>query len=336
MIKKLTIVMFASFNLVIMPLIVVQIRGDTGHTIYVDDGGGADYTVIQDAIDAASDGDTIYVYSGTYIEHVVIDRLIKLQGEDKDTTIINAGGSGDTIYVTVDDVEINNFKITNSGMYESDAGVDVRSDFVSIVGNKFTLNLRDGVQLFGSNNTVADNLIVDNKCGIECRDGSRDNNITDNEISDSDNYGIWIHSSDENVVRNNLVSGNSVSGITIIDSIDNHVDKNEITNNEGLGLYLFYRVYNNEISNNNIMSNEKGILLYSPPGGDNLIHHNNFIDNDQNAHDALTNFWDDGAEGNYWDDYTGTDADGDGIGDTPYDIPAGSNQDNYPLMNPWG
>jgi len=42
--------------------------------------------------------------------------------------------------------------------------------------------------------------------------------------------------------------------------------------------------------------------------------------------------WEDGAIGNYWDDYSGKDADDDGIGDTPYSVPgsAGS-QDNFPI-----
>jgi nitrous oxidase accessory protein NosD len=37
--------------------------------------------------------------------------------------------------------------------------------------------------------------------------------------------------------------------------------------------------------------------------------------------------------GNYWADYNGTDANHDGVGDTPYVIDA-TNSDNYPLLTP--
>ena len=67
-----------------------------------------------------------------------------------------------------------------------------------------------------------------------------------------------------------------------------------------------------------------------------MIFHNNFMENNQNAYDEGTNIWDDGERGNYWDDYTGEDSNGDGIGDTPYPIPGGDNQDNYPMMIPSG
>lgn len=48
----------------------------------------------------------------------------------------------------------------------------------------------------------------------------------------------------------------------------------------------------------------------------------------------LVDFWDNGEEGNYWADYNGTDANRDGVGDTPYVID-GANVDNYPLMFPF-
>ena len=37
--------------------------------------------------------------------------------------------------------------------------------------------------------------------------------------------------------------------------------------------------------------------------------------------------------GNYWDDYTGSDSDNDGIGDTPYMTDIDTDRDNYPLMS---
>ena len=43
------------------------------------------------------------------------------------------------------------------------------------------------------------------------------------------------------------------------------------------------------------------------------------------------NTWDNGCEGNYWDDYNGTDSDEDGIGDTEYTIDE-DNIDRFPLM----
>jgi hypothetical protein len=68
-----------------------------------------------------------------------------------------------------------------------------------------------------------------------------------------------------------------------------------------------------------------------------LLYHNNLIDNVQNAYDNTgTNSWDNGAEGNYWSDYTGKDTNQDCIGDTPYEIPGGAGtKDNYPLMKPY-
>jgi hypothetical protein len=73
----------------------------------------------------------------------------------------------------------------------------------------------------------------------------------------------------------------------------------------------------------------------------NLIFNNNFIDNYDQYHgnyaqvgsEDSINMWDDGKMGNYWSDYTGIDANGDGIGDTPYVVDS-KNTDRYPLIKP--
>ena len=103
------LVLFSAFSLTVTSELI------DGNTIYVDD-DGADYTSIQDAVNSASDGDTIYVYSGTYYEHVKINTSIVLQGEDKESTIIDAGGSGDAIFVTADYVEVTGFSVINSAI----------------------------------------------------------------------------------------------------------------------------------------------------------------------------------------------------------------------------
>jgi hypothetical protein len=100
--------------------------------------------------------------------------------------------------------------------------------------------------------------------------------------------------------------------------------------------------YNSIVSNNILLNEEVGVMLDMCEGGGefNIIHHNNFLNNKEKQAFELggpINIWDNGypSGGNYWSDYTGEDNNGDGIGDTPYEIPEGTNEDRYPLMYPW-
>ena len=60
-----------------------------GNILYVGGIGPDNYTKIQDAIDNASDGDTVFVFndSSPYNETITINKSITLQGEDKNITI---------------------------------------------------------------------------------------------------------------------------------------------------------------------------------------------------------------------------------------------------------
>jgi len=106
------------------------------------------------------------------------------------------------------------------------------------------------------------------------------------------------------------------------------------------GIFLYHSSSSNFIYQNRITDNTYGIYIkpWTEWANNNIIYHNNLINNTQNAYDECNNIWDIGypSGGNYWDDYNGTDADGDGIGDTPYPILGGNNEDRYPLMTPFG
>jgi nitrous oxidase accessory protein NosD len=91
----------------------------------------------------------------------------------------------------------------------------------------------------------------------------------------------------------------------------------------------------------NVLKNcEQLALTFWRNASQNLIYLNSFINNTKNVEDYRPEFtdcpinvWDNGTVGNYWDDYNGTDTNGDDIGDTPYVIDK-NNQDNYPLTEP--
>jgi hypothetical protein len=91
--KFLSVLMIVGFILLALP--VEQVSAQTGATWTVcPEGGGCNFTSIQDAIDAVSDGDTIQVADGTYNENIVIDKSVALLSvSGRDSTIIN-GVSG--------------------------------------------------------------------------------------------------------------------------------------------------------------------------------------------------------------------------------------------------
>ncbi|MFX1398811.1 MAG: nitrous oxide reductase family maturation protein NosD [Promethearchaeota archaeon] len=189
-----------------------------------------------------------------------------------------------------------------------------------------------------TNNFVAENTILNNSLsGIFLSNNCSGNMFRNNEIAEG-SFGIVISVySPDNTVYDNEIYDMSIAGISIVSNCNNNViSTNEIYNNQ-YGIGIETNCSYNTINYTNIFNNEYGIVIsnYSGECNYNLFYQNRF--NNPEGVNALDNCsnnqWDNGVIGNYWHDYNGTDALGDGIGDTPYNISGtGGGVDRFPIV----
>ncbi len=165
--------------------------------------------------------------------------------------------------------------------------------------------------------------------------------VKNNIIANGDFAAIFLQGPSNVTIAYNSVIGND-KGISMTNSHGNIIYRNTIKGNDW-GIYQHNSDY--DIIFENVI---EGCSIYGFKifGDNSKIYHNNFMDNAEHAYGSSPNIFDDGypSGGNYWDDYDGEDyyqgpgqniSGSDGIGDTPYYIPGGSNLDNYPLMKPY-
>ncbi len=138
-----------------------------------------------------------------------------------------------------------------------------------------------------------------------------------NLIGGSQDKGISVEGigSDQNFILGNYI-GTGASGSGAIP-------------NQGGGIAILGGDYNFLLGNLIQFNENGGISILS--GDYNRVHHNTLIQTGASVDHGKNNAWDDGNEGNYWDDYSGEDANRDGIGDTPFPIPPNA-MDGFPLM----
>jgi len=126
-------------------------RLNNGKILYVGGIGPGNHTSIQDAIDNASDGDTVFVYddSSPYYENVIINKSIDLIGEDRNTTIVDGNQNVSAILTSTDGVTICGFTIQNSGYF----GIEVKSNYTKILGNVIKNN-NEGVSIYRRHDNI--------------------------------------------------------------------------------------------------------------------------------------------------------------------------------------
>jgi len=285
-----------------------------------------DFPTIQAAVDAASDGDTVFIRAGIYNESVVMNKTLTLLGENRSTT---------TIW---------------TDLLRNDRSLTVQANDTVIKG--LTIEY-----LYLSN--VSNTLVQDDSIREIFAEFSGNSNLSRNSL-----VQVWLRNCSQFFITENLIDfANYVtpyvpSGLMLDFSSNNTISKNTIVNgtwvDEG-SIHLTWST-NNTICENNFVNNS--ISVWFVRSDNNTFYHNNFTSNYfpfSFRIISLGNVFDAGypAGGNYYDDfshYSGNDSfrgvsqnetGSDGLSDTPREWYqynpefAFLGRDSYPLMKPY-
>ena len=266
--------------LAVLVFVLAASSASAAKTWYVDDDGGQDFTRIQAAVVAASDGDTIYVYEGYYNEIVTLDKELTVMGENKTTTIIDGNKIKDVVKMTADNCSLCEFTVKNSA--SSYAGVSIyEGKNANVSGNKidecyYGVWIRHGSCV----NHTSGALVADNKIssgiykdsiGI-CVTGSNYNTIIGNDVQVTNSgRAIYMGTSNHNTITDNYLNGNDYGIYIGLSSEHNTVANNDIHSYDDYGVWLEKSSSYNTIADNTIRSRyDEGIRLYDSCNNNNI------------------------------------------------------------------
>jgi len=284
---------------------------------------------------------------------------ISLDDSSNNNTIAGNNVSNNGGGIILDDSSNNN--ITGNNISNNKyCGILFDGSNNTITGNTFVNSGLFVIEAY--QNTVEDNIVngkplvyLENVSAYKVEDAGQVILVNCSKITvenldiSNTSVGIILWGTEDSIISNNTVSNNNIGGILLGTSSNNTITGNNVINNDWSGIIHSYSS-NNTITGNNVSNNGRdGIHLHY--SSNNKIYFNNFINNTDTVFSSKsTNIWNSPEEitytydgttyesylGNYGDDYEGTDADGDGIGDTHYSIDSEKDEsDEYPLMKPY-
>lgn len=260
----------------------------------------------------------------------------------------NLGGFDSGIMIAAPRVKVADCRVEGGGFGIYIHGVDeCRVERNTILGNtKLAASKRgNGIHLwYTKRNTILGNFIADT------RDGSyfsyADNNLIASNHIERTRFGIHYMYSNENRLLGNTLTFNAV-GAALMFARNCQVEGNRAFANRRHGILLkqvehsrfvhnsacgqnrgFFvqQAVQNRFEENVIAQNDIGLYL-SNGSEENVFVGNAFVRNTDQIWQPpdevelgrlASNRFCEGRRGNFWSDYTGSDAHGDGIGDTPY------------------
>jgi hypothetical protein len=231
-----------------------------------------DYSTIQDAINAANEGDTIFVRKGVYEgaenQTLMINKTLSLKGENAENTKINLhplwyeafimGQSigwvwANSIQITANDATISGFTIDSEG-----GEIWVTGNKTQITGNIINTDLT----LDGSHQTSSENNLT-RRIALRGTYGKAYNNSLENS-------GIGCYGSYASVFANNVLGGYLGAGGA---STYNLIYGNIVQDGDGIGIASVGTI----VAKNIIANCRRGVEILW--GGDNVIYKNVILNN---------------------------------------------------------
>jgi parallel beta-helix repeat protein len=241
-----------------------------GNTLYVGGSGPGNYTAIQEAIDDASDGDTVFVYSGTYAEVISVNKSIAVVGQQMEVTTISGMSRNVIVNVTADGATVKNFTLIKAGFNVPAVKVTSQNNCLQFC------DIRSGyprVCVENSHNFISHCLFSNGGRAIDVIDAS---NVTIRDCSfHSFGIGVNAEGSSEVVVERCSFSENGV-GVSLTESDGSTVTGSEFSKG-GWGIKLANST-TSLISSNDMRKNYNGVILVK--SSENEIDHCVFSKND--------------------------------------------------------